>query len=88
MKKLFSLILFFFVAISCAKAQEYFTINNYDVSIKVNKNASLDITEKIDVAFTEPRHGIIRKIPYKYKLQSSPQGADKAEMPGLIFSGG
>lgn len=86
MKKLFSLILFFFVAISCAKAQEYFTINNYDVSIKVNKNASLDINEKIDVTFTEPRHGIIRKIPYKYKLQSLPQGADKAEMP--LQSGG
>ena len=38
-----------------------------------------DIVEKINVHFTEPRHGIIRKIPYKYKLQSLPASARKGQ---------
>jgi uncharacterized membrane protein len=40
----------------------------------VNKDASLDFTETLDVHFTEQRHGIIRKIQYKYKAQQLPEG--------------
>jgi uncharacterized membrane protein len=76
-KKLVSFLLFALV-INCAKAQEYFTIKQYDVAIKVNKDASLDVTENIHVFFTEPRHGIIRLIPYKYALQSLPAATEKA----------
>jgi uncharacterized membrane protein YgcG len=61
-----------------AIAQEYFTISNYNVAIKVNKDASLDIEETIHVRFTENRHGILRFVPYKYQLQSLPEGVDKA----------
>jgi len=78
MKKL-AAILFVFFIVGKIKAQEYFTIKHYDVSIKVNKDASLDIAEKIDVHFTEPRHGIIRKIPFKYQIQPLAPGAEKAE---------
>ena len=60
-------------------AQEYFTIKQYDVDVKVNKDASLDISENINVHFTEPRHGIIRKIPYKYQVQPLPANAEKAD---------
>ncbi|MDQ2862062.1 MAG: DUF2207 domain-containing protein, partial [Bacteroidota bacterium] len=56
----------------------YFTIKQYDVSVKVNKDASLDISENIQVHFTERRHGIIRKIPYKYEIQPLPANAEKA----------
>ncbi len=86
MKKLFAIILFSIFIIGKTKAQEYFTISHYNIYVKVNKDASLDIAEKISVHFTEPRHGIIRKIPYKYKIQSLPAGIEKAELP--MKSGG
>lgn len=79
MKKLFGLIIFSIFIIGRTTAQEYFTINDYTINVKVNKNASLDVTEKINVHFTEQRHGIIRKIPYKYKLQPLPNGVQQAE---------
>ena len=78
MKKLFSSILAVFVLINCARAQEYFTIKQYDVTVKVNKDASLDIDEIIQLHFTQPRHGIYRLIPFKYRLQSLPAGTEKA----------
>ena len=86
MKRLFAIIIFSIFIIGKTKAQEYFTISQYAVDVKVNKDASLDIAEKISVHFTEPRHGIIRKIPYKYKLQSLPAGTEKASLP--LQSGG
>jgi uncharacterized membrane protein len=76
-KKLFAFLVFAFV-INCANAQEYFTISKYDVAVTVNKDASLDVVETINVHFTESRHGIIRDIPYKYQLQSLPAGTEKA----------
>lgn len=60
------------------QAQEYFTITSYNVGVQVNKDASLDVVETINVHFTEPRHGIIRFIPYKYPLQQLPAGTEKA----------
>ncbi len=79
MKKIFIIIFFAFIANVDAYAQEAFTIRNYIVEVKVNKDASLDINENISVHFTEPRHGIIRRIPYKYQLSSLPSGSKKAE---------
>ena len=40
-----------------------YTINNYDIIIKVKENNVLDITENINVNFNESRHGIYRTIP-------------------------
>lgn len=42
-----------------------YTIEAYDVSIDVNENNVLEITESIKANFKEPRHGIIRKIPLR-----------------------
>ncbi len=78
-KKLLSTLLLIVVCINYTIAQEYFTISRYDVAVKVNKDASLDIDETILVHFTENRHGIIRFIPYKYRLQSLPGGTEKAD---------
>ena len=77
MKKLFAFLVFAFV-INCTNAQEFFTISKYNVAVTVNKDASLDVVEIINVHFTESRHGIIRFIPYKYQLQSLPAGTEKA----------
>ncbi len=79
MKKLFATILFSILITGTITAQEYFTITNYNIHVKINKNASLDIAEKIDLYFTEQRHGIIRQIPYKYKLQPLSAGGQRAE---------
>lgn len=61
------------------QAQDGYSINNYDVSIQVNKDASLDITENISVHFEMPKHGIYRMIPYKYQLNKLPAGQEKAD---------
>ncbi|MGN6542203.1 MAG: DUF2207 domain-containing protein, partial [Ginsengibacter sp.] len=78
MKKVF---LFVFLAsvFQFSKAQEAFLIRHYSIDVKINKNASLDFTETLDVHFAEPRHGIIRSIQYQYPLQSLPAGVEKAE---------
>ena len=78
MKKILFIFCFFLV-LNNVKAQEVYTIKHYNVNIKVNKDASLDISEIIDVHFNEPRHGIIRDIPFKYKLEKLPEGTQKAE---------
>jgi uncharacterized membrane protein len=78
MKKVivFFLLVLFFKNI---KAQEFFTIKHYSIDVKINKDASIDFAETIDVHFSEPRHGIIRSIQYQYPLQSLPAGIEKAE---------
>ncbi len=84
MRKYVFIISFFFIG--NLQAQEYFTVSGYDIEVKINKNASMDISEKIAVQFSQPRHGIIRKIPFKYKIESLPGGTERSEMP--LRSGG
>ena len=79
MKRIFAVIFVLLITNGNGYAQEAFTIKNYDVDVKVNQDASLDISEKISVHFTEERHGIIRQIPFKYKIQPLPSGVEKAD---------
>lgn len=45
-------------------------IDNFDVTIKINQDGSLDISERIDYDFGQSqRHGIFRIIPIKYKAR-------------------
>ena len=81
MKALLLTLLLAVAFIPCATAQEFFTIKKYDVTIEVNKDASLDIEESIFVNFISERHGIFRFIPYVYQLQSVPAGTEKADRP-------
>ncbi|MEO5944240.1 MAG: DUF2207 domain-containing protein [Ferruginibacter sp.] len=78
MKKFILYFLCFIVMSAGATAQGY-TIKNYNVQVQLNKDASLDITETIDVNFTESHHGIFRLIPYKYKLVPVAAGMEKAD---------
>jgi uncharacterized membrane protein len=78
-KTLLSTLVCIMACLNLARAQEYFTITRYDVHVKVNKNASLDVEESIYVRFTEPRHGLYRLIPYKYPLQPIAAGTEKAD---------
>lgn len=66
MKKICVLILSAFLVLlvpSFASALEAFNIDSYDISMKVRLDNSYEITEKLDVAFSEQRHGVIRSIP-------------------------
>lgn len=71
--------LFFLFFLQFANAQEAFTIRNYRINVVVNKNASLDITEDLEVYFSASRHGIIRSIQFQYPLEQLPAGIEKAQ---------
>lgn len=68
MKKIiFILALFFTLLFNPAKG-EVFDITNYNIDLNVKNDNSIDIIEDIDVDFEEYRHGIIRTIPIKNKI--------------------
>lgn len=46
---------------------QYFTINRFHSDIMIHEDSSISITESIDVEFHQPRHGIYREIPFKYR---------------------
>ena len=52
--------------ISPAFAQ-YFTIDKFHSDIMIDEDSSLIVKETIDVEFHQPRHGIYREIPFKYR---------------------
>ncbi len=47
---------------------EGYCITKYSVNMIVNEDNSFDITEDIDVIFTEHKHGIFRKLPLRNKV--------------------
>jgi len=51
-------------------AQEAFYIENYHVDIELHTNGSFDVTETINVFFTEERRGIIRDIPCRFTFDA------------------
>ncbi len=68
LKKVYSLVILclsFAVTAVCADLWGY-TIDNYNVDMTLQTNGSLDVVEKIDVDFSEQRHGIYREIPLNY----------------------
>jgi uncharacterized membrane protein YgcG len=52
--------------VSSAFAQ-HFTINKFHSDIMIGEDSSVIIKETIDVEFHQPRHGIYREIPFKYR---------------------
>jgi len=68
-KKIFAIILFAGLTLPVfAFAQnEQEKIDNYEISIKINRDSSINISEKIYYNFgTAEKHGIYRDIPIKY----------------------
>lgn len=45
-----------------------YVIDSYDIFIEVNENNTFDVTEKLDVYYREPRHGIKRNLPTRNKI--------------------
>ncbi len=54
------------ILVSPAFAQ-FFTIEKFHSDITIQPDASFTVTERIDVNFSRPRHGIYREIPFKYR---------------------
>src|SRR3989338_8244279 len=70
MKKLILIAYIFLLTLfpKVVKAQDFpYVINNFQSNIVVNKDTSITATEKIDVDFSDERHGIFRYIPTIYK---------------------
>ena len=53
-----------------APADEGYYIQDYHVEVVVNTDRSYEVTETIDVWFTEPSHGIYREIPTYSTVES------------------
>lgn len=58
-------ILFFWLAGFCTLAAQGYYIKDYEVTLDLNDEAALQVTERIHVYFEEKRRGIIRSIPYE-----------------------
>lgn len=67
MKKTIALIFLF--ALLCSVPAKAYYIKSFDSEVRLNKDGSFGVTERIVVDFgNEQRHGIYRSIPYKYNL--------------------
>lgn len=59
------------MVLSTIPMQAYdFVIEDYHIEARINKNGSVLVTEKISVNFLESRRGIIRSIPFKYRVEN------------------
>lgn len=54
-----------------------FTIDNYDIRVEVQTDGALQITEEINVNFSEKKRGIYRSIPHRYSIKG------KSEQVGI-----
>ena len=84
LKKLLFIFTLLFAVFQAPASAEYFTIQNYNVEVRLNKDAVLTVHETIRVNFTSPRRGIFRKIPYSYSLQNRDEAS--ADRPVFIGS--
>lgn len=61
-----SAVLCFLLAVPAAADRGAFLITNFHADITVQQDAKVIVEERIDVTFSEPRHGIYRTIPVNY----------------------
>ena len=48
---------------------EYFDIQKFKIHIEIDSRGVLHVEEQISLHFSEPRRGLIRKIPFKYTVK-------------------
>jgi uncharacterized membrane protein YgcG len=53
---------------SVARSETGWSVRSFDVSLTVQPDAALDVTETIDADFDVPKHGIYREIPIRYAV--------------------
>lgn len=67
-----------------AWAQE---IQDFYVGLKINADASLEVTERIAVFFPLPLHGIIREIPVSYRITTGERYRLRLELLDVLQDG-
>lgn len=50
------------------RAETGWLVRSFDVSLAIQPDAALDVTETIDTEFQVPKHGIYREIPIRYAV--------------------
>jgi uncharacterized membrane protein YgcG len=87
--KLFKLVIIivtlFLIMSTSAFALEAFEINSYDIKMNVKDDNSYEITETINVTFSQQRHGIIRNIPLK-TYKGNPVSIKNVKVEGHKFN--
>lgn len=79
-----ALILVFTAAAPAAYAASNFYITNMNVDVVVNEDDTYNVTESLNVTFTQPSHGIYRKIPYQVNLDRDGQTSKfRADIDGF-----
>jgi uncharacterized protein (TIGR04222 family) len=58
------------LGVTPALAQPAYELQRFDADIELREDASMTVTERIEVVFHEPRRGIIRSIPVEYDTGS------------------
>lgn len=66
MKRTIQLLVFIFLSQSLLS--QGYSIDSFFVDIELTEQGEMNITETIEVTFTEEKRGIFRSIPYRYKL--------------------
>ncbi|MFH0852381.1 MAG: DUF2207 domain-containing protein [bacterium] len=70
MKKIFFLSTLFFGLFFCLPAFAQEKIDSFDVTIKINSGATINVSERIQYDFGDlQKHGIFRAIPIKYEAR-------------------
>ena len=66
-----------------------YDISNYVVDVKVNEDNSMDITEKLEVYFNVPKHGIYRKLPIVNQIvrQDGSTAKNRAKVSDVTVKG-
>lgn len=62
---------------------EFFIVKSFDTRVRIRRDAVIEVVEEIRVQFSQPRRGIYRFIPERYRLEPH-QGPSGREMPVLF----
>lgn len=80
MKSTSVVFLFLFAIFRSGSAQEAFIIKDYKIKAEVFEDGYFDIYESIEIEFSEPRHGIYRKIPTQYVVNGQKTKIDISDI--------
>lgn len=60
-------------------------ITNYEIVMNINQNNTVNVQERIEVVFTENRHGIVRALPLKSNVQFMHNEQEKSMLYKLKY---
>ncbi|MDY3765704.1 MAG: DUF2207 domain-containing protein [Lachnospiraceae bacterium] len=64
-----AIVLFLLPACGVCADEGGYTVKNYEIEAVLHSDNTVDVTEQIEVFFTEERHGIYRDIPTEIRVR-------------------